>query len=52
MRNMEELSTAVGYYFDGLSNWNRSLVYTVQKMGDYTSGKIIAKWKELLEDRT
>ncbi|WP_449449867.1 accessory Sec system protein Asp1 [Streptococcus suis] len=52
IRNMEELSTAVGYYFDGLSNWNRSLVYTVQKMGDYTSGKIIAKWKELLEDRT
>ena len=52
IRNVEELSRAVEYYFEGLSNWNRSLVYTVQKMGDYTSGNIIAKWKELLEDKT
>ncbi|HFH9836900.1 TPA: accessory Sec system protein Asp1 [Streptococcus suis] len=46
--NREEVVKAVSYYFDGLSNWNRSLVYTVQKMGEFTSGKIIEHWKELL----
>ncbi|MDG4506608.1 accessory Sec system protein Asp1 [Streptococcus suis] len=45
------ISEAICYYFDGLSNWNNSLIYTVQKMGDYTSGKIIAHWKELLESK-
>lgn len=44
-----DLIEAITYYFDGLSNWNRSLVYAVQKMADYTSGRIISQWKELLE---
>lgn len=44
-----ELESAIRYYFDGLSNWNQSLVYSVQKMADYTSGRILKQWKELLE---
>lgn len=47
--NKSDLSEALLYYFDGLSNWNRSLVYTVQKMGEYTSGRILEQWKNLLE---
>ncbi|MFH0358345.1 accessory Sec system protein Asp1 [Streptococcus sp. A27] len=48
---IKDLTEAVAYYFDGLTNWNRSLVSTVQKMGDYTSGRIIDQWKELLENK-
>lgn len=44
-----QLPEAVHYYFDGLANWNASLVYAVQKMADYTSGRILKQWKELLE---
>ncbi|MBF0787143.1 MULTISPECIES: accessory Sec system protein Asp1 [unclassified Streptococcus] len=44
-----DLQAAIHYYFDGLSNWNASLVYAIQKMADYTSGRILAQWKELLE---
>ncbi|MFM0579451.1 accessory Sec system protein Asp1 [Streptococcus suis] len=51
VKDVTEIGEAIEFYFDGLSNWNRSLVYAVQKMGDYTGGRIIAKWKELLEDR-
>ncbi|HEO7020440.1 TPA: accessory Sec system protein Asp1, partial [Streptococcus agalactiae] len=44
-----ELNNAIDYYFDGLMNWNKSLVYSVKKMGDYTSGKILQRWRKLLE---
>ncbi|HGC8953171.1 TPA: accessory Sec system protein Asp1 [Streptococcus agalactiae] len=44
-----ELAQAIEFYFDGLANWNQALVYAVQKMADYTSGKILKQWKELLK---
>ncbi|MBM7636168.1 accessory Sec system protein Asp1 [Streptococcus saliviloxodontae] len=48
--DFNQLDQAVQYYFDGLANWNRSLVYAVQKMGDYTSGRLLAEWLTLLEN--
>lgn len=50
LSDIADLKEAIGFYFDGLSHWNRSLVHTVEKMGDYTSGRIVSKWKELLEE--
>lgn len=50
-RTEEELEKAVHYYFDGLRHWNDSLVYAVEKMGDYTSGQLLARWKEALEKK-
>lgn len=46
----EELEKALHFYFDGLANWNQSLVYSVQKMADYTSGRLLARWKKILEE--
>lgn len=43
-----DLEMALRYYLEGLANWNRSLVYTVQKMADYTSGRILSQWQQLL----
>lgn len=37
------LAQALGYYLDGLKHWNESLVATVQKITDYTSGKLVQK---------
>ncbi|MHB9781723.1 accessory Sec system protein Asp1 [Streptococcus sp. 10F2] len=50
----ENLEEALHFYLEGLANWNRSLVYSVQKMADYTSGRILHQWHELLdkEERT
>ena len=48
---ISDLSAAIEFYFDGLSNWNEALIYAVQKMSDYTSGKIIDQWKQMLENR-
>ena len=50
LTDLSELSGALDYYFDGLTNWNKSLVHTVQKMGDYTGGRLVTQLKELLEE--
>ena len=44
----KELLKALSFYLDSLSHWNESLVYSVKKMSDYTSGHILSQWKELL----
>lgn len=49
LESSDDLQTAIHHYFDGLANWNASLVYAIQKMADYTSGRILAQWKDLLE---
>ncbi|MTB57708.1 accessory Sec system protein Asp1 [Streptococcus uberis] len=48
LRDTQELSLAMSYYFDGLANWNASLVYAVEKMSEYTSGRLLERWKLLL----
>ncbi|AXJ14020.1 accessory Sec system protein Asp1 [Streptococcus pluranimalium] len=50
IKDEADLKTAITYYFDGLTNWNKSLVYAVQKMGDYTSGKLLKQWEALLDN--
>ncbi|AGM98252.1 accessory Sec system protein Asp1 [Streptococcus iniae] len=49
LQDLEALPEAIHYYFDGLANWNASLVYAIQKMADYTGGNILKQWKDLLE---
>lgn len=48
--DVTELKAAVEYYFKGLKNWNRAMMYAVNKITEYTSGKLVEKWKELLGD--
>lgn len=43
-----DLFIALDYYLTGLSNWNRSLVYAVQKIEDYTSGRLVRRLLEKL----
>lgn len=44
----DDLRHPIHYYFDGLTNWNQSLVYAIEKMSDYTSGRILTQWKSVL----
>ncbi|MFV8212033.1 accessory Sec system protein Asp1 [Streptococcus pluranimalium] len=46
----EDLAKAIVYYTDGLANWNKALVRTVQKMADYTSGRLMTQWKDTLRE--
>lgn len=38
-----DLFIALDYYLTGLANWNRSLICAVQKIEDYTSGRLVAR---------
>lgn len=48
--DLENLGKALDHYFQGLANWNKALVYAVQKMGDYTSGRLIEQWETFLKE--
>lgn len=50
LKEVEQLGEAIDFYCIGLTNWNQSLVYTVQKMAEYTSGTLLHQWKRLLEE--
>lgn len=48
----DPIAPAIQYYVEGLANWNAALVYAVQKMADYTSGRILSQWKALLDQES
>lgn len=50
LNSIPELKEALQYYLVGLANWNKSLVYTVQKIADYTSGSLVLKLIESLNE--
>ncbi|WP_153048811.1 accessory Sec system glycosyltransferase Asp1, partial [Streptococcus suis] len=41
-----DLKEAIDYYLSGLANWNKSLIHSVQKISEYTSGVLVEKVKE------
>ena len=41
-----ELAGAMRYYLDGLNNWNRAKMYSVNKINNYTGEKIVKELEE------
>ena len=50
IHSLSELKEAYDYYLLTLRNWNESLVYSVSKIGEYTSGSVVKKIMTLLRD--
>lgn len=48
LKSLDELPDAVHYYFDGLKNWNRALMFAANRIADYTNGKIVADFQAAL----
>ncbi|HFI0218821.1 TPA: accessory Sec system protein Asp1 [Streptococcus suis] len=40
------LLAGIDFYLAGLTNWNKSLIHSVQKISEYTSGVLVEKVKE------
>ncbi|MBU7456378.1 accessory Sec system protein Asp1 [Leuconostoc fallax] len=51
INNLSELKESIEYYLNGLRHWNEALVYSVQKISQYTNGSIITKWKSILGEK-
>ncbi|MBO4108320.1 accessory Sec system protein Asp1 [Streptococcus suis] len=49
LNHPRDLEQAVQYFCQGLANWNRSLVKSVEMMSDYTSGNMVEQWKGFFE---
>ncbi|MEQ9763915.1 accessory Sec system protein Asp1 [Streptococcus sp. ZJ151] len=48
--SIAEIPKALAYFLEGLSHWNQSLVHSVQKIGEYTSGNLAQKVMESVVD--
>lgn len=49
LKSMERLPKALHYYLDGLRNWNRAMVCSYELVKEYTTEKLLQKWKEVME---
>lgn len=49
LQNDYELKEALRFYLDGLANWNRSLIWSLRRINEYTNGIIVDRWKKAME---
>ncbi|HEM3561740.1 TPA: accessory Sec system protein Asp1 [Streptococcus suis] len=50
LADVMDLGEALRYYLTGLAHWNQALVYSVQKISDYTSGQWVERMLTTLEN--
>ena len=49
LEDMEQLSEAISFYLDSLTNWNEAMVYSYELGKKYTTGVLIEEWKEVID---
>ena len=48
LQDMSQLADALGFYLDGLSNWNDAMVHSYELGRRYSSEALINQWKEVI----
>lgn len=48
LKEIQMLPQILHYYLDGMKNWNEARVYSYELMKDYTTDKLLEKWKEVM----
>ncbi len=48
VRHVEDLGKVLTFYLNGLKNWNNAQVYAYDIGEDYTTSRLVAKWKEVV----
>ena len=49
LKDIKKLPGALHYYLDGLRNWNRAMVCSYELVKEYTTVKLLEKWREVME---
>ena len=49
LKNVHGLPKALHYYLGGLKNWNQARVFSYELMKEYTTDKLLEKWKEVMD---
>ncbi|WP_281254361.1 accessory Sec system protein Asp1 [Streptococcus penaeicida] len=57
VEDIKGIEKGLSYFFKGLSHWNRSLVYSIEKIAENTGPALIDKWKnqgegQITDDRS
>lgn len=48
----DELERALDYYLSSLTNWNKSLIWSLRRIGEYANGNIVERWKKAMDRLT
>ena len=49
LKELKKLPEALDYYLVGLSNWNEAMVYSYEIGKEYTTDKLLVRWKEVID---
>lgn len=49
LKNIRMLPKALHYYLSGLKNWNQARIFSHELMKEYTTDKLLGKWKEVMD---
>lgn len=49
LKNVHGLPKALHYYLGGLKNWNQARIFSYELMKEYTTDKLLERWKEVMD---
>ena len=49
LKNIYMLPKALHYYLNGLKNWNQARIHSYELVKEYTTDKLLEKWKEVMD---
>ena len=49
LKDMHRLVDALDYYLGSLSNWNEAMVYSYEMGQNFTTKRLVEKWKEVID---
>ncbi|MCP9358460.1 accessory Sec system protein Asp1 [Liquorilactobacillus satsumensis] len=49
IESIKALPDAIAYYFTGLAHWNEALVYSANKISEYSGENLVSKWKQIMK---
>lgn len=49
LKGIHMLPKALHYYLSGLRNWNQARIFSYELMKEYTTDKLLGKWKEVMD---
>jgi accessory secretory protein Asp1 len=49
LKNIRDLHEVLDYYLDGLNNWNEAVIHAYEKGRQFSTERILEKWKEVID---
>ena len=50
LKHLSDFEKGAYYYLGQLNNWNRSLIYSIEKIKENTGDRLVQKWENWLKE--